>query len=749
MKKTISTLLLTIFFALVATPLVQASDCDISLGFEDGIVPSFINDASVISYNNPTTTGINTSTKALQITSSGGFPTFRGIYFSVTIPNGKTFADIYTSIKFQVRAGASGDVNGKNTLIGFSNNGTSWSSAYDGGASNINSTWAERAVSVSSLSAEIRAKTGTFHLGIGLKNENTNTGKDYLLDNVVLVANPDNCTPLPKVYTATLNPGAGTCVKESVTEDEADAGVILPIATLSSLNCIATGYTFAGWSTSIATGAQPTELIPAGEYSIEKNITLYAVYSDGTDFSSNPRCAIGTSQGGNCNITFDFEDGIAPNFVKETSVASVSNPTKTGINTSEKALLITSSGGSISDDRGIYFPITVPGGKKFGDVYTTVKFQVRDGNGVYGKQTFVGVSYDGITWSSYSGVPSDNLTSSWVERTVTVSSLPTAIKEKTATFFLGVGVRNNDLNKNYYLDNVVVVANPDNCVVAGGPYTVTLDSGAGTSAESVTETAAGSGVDLPPASPSATCYTFAGWSIAPVEVETATAPLLIQPGEYSITDDITLYAVYLKGNVYTSNPVCPTIVINTEDSGLTEATDGNSDFNLNFGTSNVASTKSLTISGYTSELNAEITEQSHTGAFMVQENPLKATSSSVQTLDIIFTPKEENATHTATLTISSVGAGSAVIGLTGQGGTITSISQTFAKQLQGYSANNNIYLNNLPEPAVIYVYNLAGLLVAAQKTKTNKATLPMAQKGVFIVKVVSEANTVTLRILNK
>ena len=91
------------------------------------------------------------------------------------------------------------------------------------------------------------------------------------------------------------------------------------------------------------------------------------------------------------------------------------------------------------------------------------------------------------------------------------------------------------------------------CSVTVNPkpkYTVTLDAGSGTCAESVTEPNAGDGVTLPTPTLSSACqsegWSFAGWAIASVDTETETEPTLIAAGAYSPTSDITLYAVYKR-----------------------------------------------------------------------------------------------------------------------------------------------------------------------------------------------------------
>ncbi len=85
------------------------------------------------------------------------------------------------------------------------------------------------------------------------------------------------------------------------------------------------------------------------------------------------------------------------------------------------------------------------------------------------------------------------------------------------------------------------------------PYTVTLDNQGTTS--TLTETAAGAGIELQTPTIASEDWTFAGWSETAV-TETTTAPTLIQAGTYRPTENITLYAVYSKselGGVYSGN----------------------------------------------------------------------------------------------------------------------------------------------------------------------------------------------------
>ncbi len=77
-------------------------------------------------------------------------------------------------------------------------------------------------------------------------------------------------------------------------------------------------------------------------------------------------------------------------------------------------------------------------------------------------------------------------------------------------------------------------------------YTVTFDPGNGSCTTTSETLPSGTAISLPTATPSATCanlgWTFAGWATESVS-ETTTAPTLLT-GNYTISGDATLYAVY-------------------------------------------------------------------------------------------------------------------------------------------------------------------------------------------------------------
>ncbi len=87
-------------------------------------------------------------------------------------------------------------------------------------------------------------------------------------------------------------------------------------------------------------------------------------------------------------------------------------------------------------------------------------------------------------------------------------------------------------------------------------YTIAYNAGTGTSKASDTELAAGRGIVLPAATPSAGCiaegWVFAGWKQTSAQTETTTIPTMYAAGStYHPTSNETLYAVYRLGKVYT------------------------------------------------------------------------------------------------------------------------------------------------------------------------------------------------------
>jgi len=71
-----------------------------------------------------------------------------------------------------------------------------------------------------------------------------------------------------------------------------------------------------------------------------------------------------------------------------------------------------------------------------------------------------------------------------------------------------------------------------------------------------------------------------------------------------------------------------------------------------------------------------------------------------------------------------------------------------ADNISAYSANSAIYLSNLPESSTIYVYDIAGQLLVSQKANAANAVLPVAQKGLLLVKIVSGNNSKTIKVNN-
>ncbi|MCL2650690.1 MAG: InlB B-repeat-containing protein [Candidatus Azobacteroides sp.] len=552
MKKTIFSLLLTTFFAFGVTSVIHAqSVCDVVFDFEDGTVPSCVNQTAV-SCDNPYTSGINTSNKALQVTCTNNY-NFKGIYFPVTIPDGKTFADIYTTITFQV-AVVGNSLNGKSTLIGVSDNGTTWSNTYDGAPSdNFAKTWVTRTISVSNLNATIKGKTGTFYLGIGIKNEEA--ANDYYLDNIALVADPDNC--ITNQYTATLNPGTGTCAVPRVSETAEGSGVTLPAASPSA-KCTVAGYTFAGWSESAVTETTTTPALVPTAYFPTANITLYAVYTDGTVYNSNPTCSVslnGTVTNGWLMVE-DFENNSVNdpltlcNYLGGTIVGSakvVANPTISGENV---ANVITTDG---SYNSILQLNVTLPAGKVLAD-YSNISFKLyRNTNDANYKQMMVMADNEQIYFDGATNYPQQAPATTWTTKTYAID--PTVMTGNTFDLKLGIKTNAGD----YLIDDVQLQERPITVILnpCGGTVTPT----------SVAQASPGAAVTLPAASPSTESagagWSFAGWAVS--EVQNTTVAPSFASSTYTPTGKITLYAVYTNGTNYDSYPTTSVSADGTTD----------------------------------------------------------------------------------------------------------------------------------------------------------------------------------------
>ena len=108
----------------------------------------------------------------------------------------------------------------------------------------------------------------------------------------------------------------------------------------------------------------------------------------------------------------------------------------------------------------------------------------------------------------------------------------------------------SDASKAIYLENISVTYDDAAPAVA---HTVTYNAGTGSCKASETEASAGAGVTLP--TPTHSCYSegwsFAGWttgSLITTETDEAPATLYSGGSTYNPSDDITLYAVYKRGD---------------------------------------------------------------------------------------------------------------------------------------------------------------------------------------------------------
>ncbi|MDR1683726.1 MAG: discoidin domain-containing protein, partial [Candidatus Symbiothrix sp.] len=200
MKKIIYGVLLAVFCLFTQEVRVYAqSDCDIVFDFESGSYSG--NKVTITTVTNTVTNGINTSNTCIQVELPEAFAT-AVVKFLIDLPAGKTFEDVFTTLKFQLLK-VNNDLYGKNTIIAVSDDGTNWTEVHNSNpTTNITSAWAERSIDISTLNTTIKGKTGTFYLGIGIKSEKDTK---YYMDNVQLVADPNNCITVDPDEDATLN----------------------------------------------------------------------------------------------------------------------------------------------------------------------------------------------------------------------------------------------------------------------------------------------------------------------------------------------------------------------------------------------------------------------------------------------------------------------------------------------------------------------------------------------------------------
>lgn len=285
-------------------------------------------------YKAETTSAATTATAAVDPTNSSN----KAILFSnknygqylklnVTLPCNRSLGD-YEAISFKVYSVA-GIGNYQNLKVGINQN--MFDVANNG--SNGLTTWTtlERTFPTG-FSAYSSLKTFTLEFGF------RTSAKDYYIDDIML---KEKATTPPcggPYYTVTLNPGSGTCASASVTETEVGSGVTLPSASPSA-KCGVAGFIFAGWAQSAVTETTtvPT-LVSAGAFALSQNTTLFAVYTNGTVYNSNPVCSVslnGTISGG-WLIMEDFEGKniseslLMKNIFNETIVGTatvVANPT--------------------------------------------------------------------------------------------------------------------------------------------------------------------------------------------------------------------------------------------------------------------------------------------------------------------------------------------------------------------------------------------------------------------------------------
>ncbi len=66
-----------------------------------------------------------------------------------------------------------------------------------------------------------------------------------------------------------------------------------------------------------------------------------------------------------------------------------------------------------------------------------------------------------------------------------------------------------------------------------------------------------------------------------------------------------------------------------------------------------------------------------------------------------------------------------------------------------YVSDGILYLNNLPEGVLAYVYDMTGRLVISEKMNNTTVLIPMKQSGIYLIKLVSTGSSQTFKVLVK
>ncbi|MDR1680631.1 MAG: InlB B-repeat-containing protein, partial [Prevotellaceae bacterium] len=209
------------------------------------------------------------------------------------------------------------------------NSGSTWSNA---STWNLTTTKTQYTYTVSS--------TGEYpNIRIKFEDQLTGTAHRVYIDNVIFYGMVDNptstytstlpCAPVSTdTYTVTLDAGTGSVTPTSIPEASPGAGVTLPAATPSA-NCIAEGWTFAGWSgASVSETATAPPLIPAGAFAPTQDTALYAVYNTTAGYAFVAVTHLDSVKAGTYVITFEHDDVSATTYYlpSEPATANIDNP---------------------------------------------------------------------------------------------------------------------------------------------------------------------------------------------------------------------------------------------------------------------------------------------------------------------------------------------------------------------------------------------------------------------------------------
>ena len=77
----------------------------------------------------------------------------------------------------------------------------------------------------------------------------------------------------------------------------------------------------------------------------------------------------------------------------------------------------------------------------------------------------------------------------------------------------------------------------------------------------------------------------------------------------------------------------------------------------------------------------------------------------------------------------------------------TGIIKTVKTSFEYYISGNYLYVNNLPQNALLHVYNLQGIKIQEARTNGEQASIALSQKGIYILNIITAGEVFSVKII--